>query len=102
MWANAYAPVTTVRPKARATPRMPTLPSASDRPRTAVPTPPSTSQNVPRNSAASCLDRGMEGPPKEDGRRRDLSTRPLDVPLLSRAPGGDVVGRAPPRHGGEL
>src|SRR5579863_6261575 len=56
----AKAMVSTVRPKARATPRypMPTLgtPAAS----TAEPHPPKTSQKVPKNSAAARLPMGME------------------------------------------
>src|SRR5580765_8525128 len=50
---NAYAPVTTVRPKASETPRNP-IPSAGNAAAsTALPQPPKTSQNVPRNSLVS-------------------------------------------------
>ena len=47
-WPRAYAMVSTVRPKASETPSHWTFSLAS----TAVPQPPKTSQNVPKNSAA--------------------------------------------------
>src|SRR5687768_2374561 len=47
-WPTAYAMVSTVRPKASDTPSHWTFSLAS----TAVPQPPKTSQNVPKNSAA--------------------------------------------------
>ena len=55
----ANAIVSTVRPKANATPSspMPTFGKAAAS--TALPQPPSTSQNVPMNSAASRFVRGM-------------------------------------------
>src|SRR5208282_2274315 len=51
----ANAMVSTVRPKAKATPSnpMPTLGKAAAR--TALPHPPSTNQNVPKNSAPYCF-----------------------------------------------
>src|SRR5437867_1580825 len=58
-WPMAYAMVSTVRPKASATPcrPIPTLGKAAAR--TALPHPPSTSQAVPRNSAAALLVIGI-------------------------------------------
>src|SRR6202044_622666 len=67
-WPMAKAMVRTVRPKAKATPRNPTLkmtPGVFDgKPaaRTAVPQPPKTSQKVPKNSAAARLERFMGSP----------------------------------------
>ncbi len=62
MCPTAYAMVSTVRPKAIATPRKPTPSPVSVSPltniaaNTAVPQPPNTSQKVPRNSAPKALD----------------------------------------------
>src|SRR5262245_13964287 len=50
---NAYAPVSTVSPNASETPRRPIPTPGKVAASTALPHPPSTSQNVPRNSAAS-------------------------------------------------
>src|SRR6478609_12239208 len=55
MWPTAYAIVRTVRPKARATPSQPTPTSGLVVASTAVPQPPKTRTNVPRNSAVSFL-----------------------------------------------
>src|ERR1700722_2704603 len=61
MCPMAYAMVTTVRPNASATPSnpIPTPGNAADSP--ALPQPPSTSQNVPMNSARSRFDNGING-----------------------------------------
>ena len=55
----AYAMVSTVSPKASATPSrpMPTCGNAAES--TALPQPPKTSQKVPKNSAETRLDRGI-------------------------------------------
>src|SRR5262245_29184259 len=50
---NAYAPVSTVSPNASETPRRPIPTPGKVAASTALPHPPRTSQNVPRNSAAS-------------------------------------------------
>src|SRR6202789_4357397 len=55
----AKAMVTTVRPKASETPSRPIPTWGKAAARTALPHPPSTSQNVPMNSAASFLVSGM-------------------------------------------
>src|SRR5450756_2079612 len=47
--------VTTVRPKASATPTRPMPVAPSEAARTAAPVPPKTSQNVPKNSVAAGL-----------------------------------------------
>ena len=68
MWPRAYAAVTTVRPKARETPRKPmpvlTIPSwKSERKMaaiTAAPVPPNTSHSVPSISAIALRCRSME------------------------------------------
>src|SRR5450759_559814 len=52
-WPKAYAMVSTVRPKARATPSNPIPTSGNLAASTALPQPPSTNQNVPTNSADS-------------------------------------------------
>src|ERR1035441_4811992 len=59
----ANAMVSTVRPKAKATPRkpMPNCGKAADS--TALPQPPRTSQKVPKNSAAARFDSGMDAAP---------------------------------------
>ena len=55
----ANAMVKTVSPKASATPRNP-IPSAGNAAAsTALPQPPKTSQNVPKNSANNRFDSGM-------------------------------------------
>ena len=59
----ANAIVSTVNPKARATPRKPIPRLGNAAARTALPHPPKTSQNVPRNSAAALLLKGMSRPP---------------------------------------
>jgi hypothetical protein len=51
MWPIAYAMVRTVRPKANATPTNPIPSSGNAAARTALPQPPRTRQNVPKNSA---------------------------------------------------
>jgi hypothetical protein len=56
----AYAIVTTANPNASATPTNPIPDCGKAASNTAAPHPPNTSQNVPRNSAASFFDRGME------------------------------------------
>src|SRR5579859_6840769 len=59
--------VRTVNPKAKATPAnpIPRFGNAADR--TALPQPPKTSQNVPRNSAPVLLPKGMTAPfPRTD------------------------------------
>src|SRR5262245_31030556 len=53
MGPNVYAPVSTVSPNASETPRRPIPTPGKVAARTALPHPPRTSQNVPRNSAAS-------------------------------------------------
>ena len=53
MWPMAKAIVSTVRPKASATPTNPIPRSGNAAASTALPHPPSTSQNVPMNSAAA-------------------------------------------------
>src|ERR1700730_6654333 len=55
--------VTTVRPKASATPTRPMPISGNFAAKTALPQPPKTSQNVPMNSAPSFFDNGMAEPP---------------------------------------
>src|SRR5580693_4602299 len=55
----AKAMVTTVRPNASETPSRPIPTCGKAAARTALPHPPSTSQNVPINSAASFLVSGM-------------------------------------------
>src|SRR5690606_1179889 len=68
---SAYAPVSTVRPKASATPANPIPSSGKAAASTALPQPPRTSQNVPRNSAAifgsmihsSCIFGGRDPTP---------------------------------------
>src|SRR4051812_32105761 len=50
---SAYAPVSTVNPNASDTPANPIPSCGNAAARTALPHPPSTSQNVPRNSAVS-------------------------------------------------
>src|SRR3954451_16913209 len=54
--------VTTVRPKARATPRNPMPTFGTPEARTAAPHPPKTSTNVPRNSAATRCVRECSSP----------------------------------------
>src|SRR5579863_10310331 len=56
----AKAMVTTVSPKARATPSRPIPTWGKAAASTALPQPPSTSQKVPMNSAASFLVKGMD------------------------------------------
>ncbi len=51
MWPIAKAIVRTVRPKASETPSRPMPTSGNAAASTALPQPPSTSQNVPKNSA---------------------------------------------------
>src|SRR5687768_17324181 len=51
MWPIAYAIVTTVNPNASDTPSKPIPTSGNAAASTALPQPPSTSQNVPKNSA---------------------------------------------------
>src|SRR5262245_57106972 len=126
MWPNAYAPVSTVKPNATLTPSRPIPRLLSGRKlaaSTAEPHPPRTSQNVPRNSAASfresmrdllvfrpCTSAPRRTVPKAPVRRRD------DVPSTSGRPLGDgeapESGRieergclgdpAPHAHGGEV
>src|SRR5947208_10888379 len=55
--------VTTVRPKASATPTRPMPISGNFAAKTALPQPPKTSQKVPMNSAPSFFDSGMAEPP---------------------------------------
>src|SRR5688500_1785014 len=50
---SAYAPLSTVRPNASDTPRSPIPTAGKAAASTALPHPPRTSQNVPRNSAES-------------------------------------------------
>jgi hypothetical protein len=53
IWPIAKAIVRTVRPNARATPRNPIPRPGNAAARTALPHPPKTNQNVPKNSAAA-------------------------------------------------
>src|SRR5262245_36981451 len=55
----AYAMVSTVSPNANATPRNPIPRVGNPAASTALPHPPSTSHNVPTNSAATLLDSGI-------------------------------------------
>src|SRR5436190_19557262 len=90
----AYAIVRTVKPKASETPSQPTWPPAS----TAVPHPPSTSQNVPIASAKSTrpFDIGLLLTP---GKRRNLArgcgfvvkVRPAPRRLVDRAHGPSTL-----------
>ena len=63
MCPMAKAIVSTVRPKASETPAKPIPSSGKAAASTALPQPPSTSQNVPMNSAASFFDMGMRSDP---------------------------------------
>src|SRR5271156_4883910 len=56
-WPMAKAMVSTVRPKARATPTKPIPRLGKAAARTALPQPPKTSQKVPKNSAAARFER---------------------------------------------
>ena len=51
--------VSTVRPKAKETPRCPIPTSGKPAARTALPQPPKTNQNVPKTSAPSFLESVM-------------------------------------------
>src|SRR5579863_6293407 len=59
MWPMAKAMVSTVSPKASATPANPMPTAGKPAASTAAPHPPNTSQNVPKNSAAARLLIGM-------------------------------------------
>src|SRR3954451_1307045 len=67
MWPTAYAIVSTVNPKAKATPTKP-IPTPLSAPvgvrklaaRTALPVPPNTSTNVPANSAPKLEDQRID------------------------------------------
>src|SRR5262249_23927467 len=99
---KAYAPVSTVSPNASETPRRPIPTPGKDAASTALPHPPSTSQNVPRNSAASfvviipppcverraCTARLFRPPPQ-----RCCTGRGSSQPSLRNGPGGK---RLPP------
>ena len=62
IWPIANAIVTTVSPNAKATPNKPMPTCGNAAASTALPQPPSTSQNVPINSAANFLESGMAYP----------------------------------------
>src|SRR5579862_4399032 len=61
IWPMAKAMVSTVSPKARATPAKPIPRPGKAAASTALPQPPKTSQDVPMNSAKSLFERGMFG-----------------------------------------
>src|SRR5262245_48075606 len=106
---NAYAPVSTVSPNASETPRRPMPTPGKVAASTALPHPPSTSQNVPRNSAASFV---IVPPSRVETRAGTaLLSRPLrqccnthrEV-MRSNPPGSDQLGDSgrrerPPTHG---
>src|SRR5262245_29665142 len=60
MCPMAYAMVNTVRPNARETPNKPIPTFGNAAASTALPHPPNTSQNVPRNSAVAFLPRDID------------------------------------------
>src|ERR1700761_3347921 len=57
MWPIAYAMVSTVSPNASATPTNPIPNAGNAAASTALPQPPKTNQNVPKNSAAALFPR---------------------------------------------
>src|SRR5580765_4754876 len=90
---NAYAPVTTVRPKASETPRKPIPSPGKAAASTALPHPPRTSQNVPRNSLVSLGNIASPPlathrytpvdpivPPPIQGRKTHLRANPIESP----------------------
>src|SRR5688572_11666140 len=99
MCPSAYAPVRTVSPKASDTPTRP-IPSGLPSPpkfaaRTALPQPPSTSQNVPISSAisllsmvASSVSSGWLGRGERPTAVEDLGARPIEADHVVPA-GGD-------------
>src|SRR5450830_9054 len=105
--------VTTVRPKASATPTRPMPVAPSEAARTAAPVPPKTSQNVPKNSVAAGLPvlmfdppriselrfRGRWYPPSRPPKSQDTAMEPRGEASRRSARGGKQEGRPNGRPG---